>query len=54
LHRSSANAPNLSNPTLNPTRSSTSRAYKLLIVGVYLLLVGVLLVSLLIDRASCR
>lgn len=35
-------------------RAGTSLAYKLLIASVYLVLVGVLLVLLLVDRASCR
>jgi serine/threonine-protein kinase len=35
-------------------KSGTSLAYKLLIASVYLVLVGVLLVLLLVDRASCR
>lgn len=44
----------LSSSSANVSRTPTSRAYKLLIVLAYLLLVSALLVSLLMDRASCH
>jgi serine/threonine-protein kinase len=51
-NRAAASATSLSNTSLR--RTGTSRAYKLMIVGIYLILVSALLISLLVDRASCR
>lgn len=54
LTRSSASAASVSATSPQLSRPSTSRAYKLLIASIYLILVSVLIVSLLVDRASCR
>ena len=52
--RSSLSVPPASASSTSLRTNSSSLAYKLLIAGVYLVLVIVLLVSLLVDRASCR
>jgi serine/threonine-protein kinase len=49
--QSAASSSSLSSP---PAGKTDSRGYKLLIASVYLVLVIVLLLSLLIDRSSCR
>jgi serine/threonine protein kinase len=52
--RALSSAANLSGSNTSLTKAGSSRAYKLLMVGFYLLLVSILLISLLVDRASCR
>ena len=47
----------LSNASLSSTttkRQSSSRAYRIMVVSIYLILVSVLLIGLLVDRASCH
>jgi hypothetical protein len=52
--RALSGAASLSGSNASLTRAGASRTYKMLMVAFYLLLVSVLLISLLVDRASCR
>jgi len=52
--RALAGAASLSGSNASLTKAGASRTYKMLMVVFYLLLVSILLISLLVDRASCR
>ena len=52
--RALAGPGNQSGSNASLTKAGTSRTYKMLMVAFYLVLVSILLISLLVDRASCR
>jgi len=52
--RAAPSAPSVSTSSSGRSHASASPGYKLLVVMLYLVLVSALLVSLLVDRASCR